>query len=69
MGLGNRFSNLPIRFKLIISYSLVFITAIALTSFFVYIMVKHIVNTSIDNELKRSTATILDIGVNLLFTS
>ncbi|MCF6248249.1 MAG: cache domain-containing protein [Desulfobacula sp.] len=61
MDIGKRFLNLPIRFKLIVSYSLVFITALALTNFFVYILVRHIINNSIDNELKRSTSTILNI--------
>ncbi|MBU2630974.1 MAG: cache domain-containing protein, partial [Proteobacteria bacterium] len=61
MSFGNRFLNLPIRFKLIISYSLVFVVAMALTSFFIYFLVRHIINTSIDNELKRSTSTILNI--------
>lgn len=61
MSFKNRFLNLPIRFKLILSYSLVFVMAMALTSFFIFFLVRHIINTSIDNELKRSTATILNI--------
>ncbi len=61
MGLGKLFLNLPIRFKLIISYSLVFITVLALTNLSIYFLVRHIINNSIDNELKRSTSTILNI--------
>ncbi|MFH2060928.1 MAG: cache domain-containing protein [Pseudomonadota bacterium] len=61
MSIRDRFLNLPIRFKLIISYSFVFVTAMVLTSFFIYFLVRHIINTSIDSELKRSTSTILNI--------
>ncbi|MCP3874976.1 MAG: HAMP domain-containing protein [Desulfobacteraceae bacterium] len=61
MDLSKRFLNLPIRFKLIISYSLVFVISMALTSFFIYFLVRHIVNSSIETELKRSTSTILNI--------
>ena len=61
MGFGERFLNLPIRFKLIISYSLVFVTAIAVSNFFVYFIVRQTINLSIDNELKRSTSTILNL--------
>jgi two-component system NtrC family sensor kinase len=61
MSVSKRFLNLPIRFKLIISYSLVFIVAMALTSFFIYFLVRHIINKSIDTQLKRSTSTILNI--------
>ncbi len=61
MGFRKRFLNLPIRFKLIISYSFVFVCAMALTSFFIYFLVRHIINNSIETELKRSTSTILNI--------
>lgn len=61
MGFRKRFLNLPIRFKLIISYSLLFVMAMGLTSFLIYFFVRHIINNSIDNELKRSTSTILNI--------
>lgn len=61
MDFGKRFLNLPIRFKLIISYSLVFVTAITLANFFVYFLVRQIINNSIDTELKRSTATVLNL--------
>ena len=61
MGFRNRFLNLPIRFKLFISYSIVFGMAMVLTSFFIYFLVRYIINNSIDNELKPSTSTILNI--------
>ncbi|MCP3901639.1 MAG: histidine kinase, partial [Desulfobacteraceae bacterium] len=61
MNLNKRFLDLPIRFKLILSYSFVFVLSMAMTSSAIYFLVRHIINSSIENELKRSTSTILNI--------
>ncbi|MDD5169196.1 MAG: cache domain-containing protein [Syntrophales bacterium] len=53
-------SNLRIRYKLLVSYSLVFFLAISLGYFSIYYMVRKTVENNIENELNNSTASILN---------
>ncbi|MFH0728276.1 MAG: cache domain-containing protein [Pseudomonadota bacterium] len=55
------FSNLRIRFKLLISYSLVFCLSLTLCSTILYSFVRRTIENNIESELKNSTATILNM--------
>jgi PAS domain S-box-containing protein len=55
------FSNLHIRYKLLISYSLVFCLSLTLCSTILYSYVRRTIETNIESELKNSTATLLNM--------
>lgn len=52
--------HLRIRYKLLFSYSLVFVLAIALGYSSIYYLVRKTIETNIENELNNSTASILN---------
>ena len=53
--------NLRIRYKLLVSYSIVFFLAIALGSAGIYYLVRKTIETNIESELNNSTSTILNM--------
>jgi len=55
------FRNLRIRTKLVGGYTLIFIMAILAGDAVIYFQVKSTIETNIENELKNSTATILNM--------
>lgn len=54
------FYNLPIRYKLFLSYSIVFILLISLVSVSIYYFVRKTIENNIESELQNSTTTILN---------
>jgi PAS domain S-box-containing protein len=64
MPLQNIFSNLCIRHKLLLVYSLLFFLAFALAGGFMFFFVKNHIQNSIEQELKNSTTTLLHIVGN-----
>jgi PAS domain S-box-containing protein len=56
-----RFKNFPIRFKLLIAYSVIAIISIAVGSFITYSFVRRTIEANIESELKNSTATLLNM--------
>jgi len=63
------FNNLPIRFKLLTGYTLIFIIATLSGGSMVYFKVKSTIEANIENELKNSTATILNMVKTAASTS
>jgi|GEM_PF-3699536 len=57
-----RFADLRIRYKLLISYSAVFFLSITLGSVVIYSFVRRNIESSIESELKNTTATILKMA-------
>ncbi len=57
----SRFRDYPIRYKLLVSYSLVFFLVISLSSFVINSFVRQTVEASIESELQNSTSAILDL--------
>ena len=55
------FKNLGIRDKLLILYSVVIITAVALTSAAIYSFIQNTIESNIESELQNSTTTILNM--------
>jgi len=63
------FNNLPIRFKLLTGYTLIFIIATLSGGSMVYFKVKSTIEANIENDLKNSTATILNMVKTAASTS
>jgi len=63
------FNNLPIRFKLLTGYTLIFIIATLSGGSMVYFKVKSTIEANIENELKNSTETILNMVKTAASTS
>ena len=61
LNLSRRFSNLPIRYKLLISYSAVIILSLAIGSSIIFSFVKEAIEANIESELKNTTQTILNM--------
>jgi len=61
MRLFQSFSNLRIRYKLLLSYTLVFLIAFTLASSIIYFLVRNNIKSSIENELQNTTSTILSM--------
>lgn len=55
------FRNLPIRFKLLIFYSILFTLSLSLGSTFIYIIVQRTITANIENELENTTQAILNM--------
>jgi two-component system, NtrC family, sensor kinase len=61
MRLPNPFHDLPVRHRLLLSYSAVFILAIALGSIMIYSLVRRTIEANIESELSNSTAAKLNM--------
>ena len=61
MSLSRRFADLRIRYKLLISYSAVFVLSLTLGSVIIFSFVKESIKTNIESELKNTTQTILNM--------
>jgi PAS domain S-box-containing protein len=59
--LARRFTDLRIRYKLLISYSTVFVILVVLGSGTIFFFVKQVIETNIESELERTTQTILNM--------
>lgn len=55
------FSDLRIRYKLLVSYATVFTLSMSLGSYIIYTFVRQTIETGIESELENSTNTILDM--------
>jgi PAS domain S-box-containing protein len=55
------YQDLPVRYKLLLSYSAIFVVAIALGSVVIYSVVLRTVESNIDSELSNSTAATLNM--------
>ena len=55
------FRDLPVRYKLLVSYSAFFILALAIAGSVVYTLVRRTIEADIERELNNSTAKILDM--------
>ncbi|GAB4257606.1 MAG: hypothetical protein Kow0092_04620 [Deferrisomatales bacterium] len=55
------FRNLPIRYKLLLTYSAVFIGSLALGGVITYSMVRKTIESNIESELKNSTSAIYNM--------
>jgi PAS domain S-box-containing protein len=61
MSLLRLFHDLPVRYRLLVSYSAVFILALTVGSIIVYTLVRRTIEANIESKLNNSTATILDM--------
>ncbi|MFW6414798.1 MAG: cache domain-containing protein [Thermodesulfobacteriota bacterium] len=61
MSLFKAFSNLKIRYKLLLSYTLVFLIAFTLASSIIYFLVRNNIKSNIESELQNTTSTILSM--------
>jgi PAS domain S-box-containing protein len=61
MKLPNPIRDLPVRHRLLLSYSAVFILAIALGSIMIYSLVRRSIEANIESELSNSTAATLNM--------
>ncbi|MFH1981933.1 MAG: cache domain-containing protein [Pseudomonadota bacterium] len=61
MGFKGFFRDLRIRNKLLLAYSTIFILSISISSFTIYALVRRSIETSIESELKNTTATLLNM--------
>ena len=61
LNLSRRFSDLRIRYKLLISYSAVIMLSLAIGSGIIFSFVKEAIETNIESELKNTTQTILNM--------
>lgn len=59
--LSRRFADLRIRYKLLISYSAVFVLSLTIGSGIIFSFVKTAIETNIESELKNTTQTILNM--------
>mgnify|MGYP006278503079 CR=1 FL=1 len=55
------FKNLPIRFKLLIYYSILFTVSLSLGSAFIYTIVQRTITANIESELEHTTQAILNM--------
>ena len=55
------FRNLPIRYKMLLSYSTVFILSITISSAVIYSIVRDTIKANIESELKNTSAAILNM--------
>ncbi|MDJ0782998.1 MAG: cache domain-containing protein [Desulfosarcinaceae bacterium] len=55
------FSNLRIRYKLLVSYATVFALSMSLGSYIIYTFVRQTIEAGIESELENSTTTILNM--------
>jgi len=55
------FKNLPIRFKLLIYYSILFTVSLSLGSTFIYTIVQRTITANIESELEHTTQAILNM--------
>ncbi len=55
------FQNLPMRFKLMMIYSTVFILSVCLSGGVIYFFVQQTIKTNIENELQNTTTSILNM--------
>ena len=53
--------NLPIRYKMLLSYSTVFILSITISSAVIYSIVRDTIKANIESELKNTSAAILNM--------
>jgi PAS domain S-box-containing protein len=61
LNLARRFADLRIRYKLLISYSTVFLLSLTIGSVIIFFFVKDAIETNIESELKNTTQTILNM--------
>ncbi|MEE4113760.1 MAG: cache domain-containing protein [Desulfobacteraceae bacterium] len=61
LNLSRRFADLRIRYKLLISYSAVFVLSFSIGSGIIYAFVKEAIETNIESELTHTTQTILNM--------
>ena len=61
MNLFPRFADLRIRYKLLLSYSAVFILSLTIGSVIIFSFVKSTIESNIESELKNTTQTILNM--------
>lgn len=54
-------NNLPVRYKLLVSFSAVFITAVSLTNLASYMLMRKAIEIRIESELTNTTETILNM--------
>jgi PAS domain S-box-containing protein len=57
------FRNLPIRYKLLLSYSLVFTVSLSSGGFLLYTLVRNSITSNIESELSNTNETILNMVV------
>ncbi len=61
LNLARRFADLRIHYKLLISYSAVFLLSLSIGSVVIFFFVKESIQTNIESELKNTTQTILNM--------
>jgi PAS domain S-box-containing protein len=61
INLARHFADLRIRYKLLISYSAVFIVSLTIGSGIIYFFVKEMIETNIESELANTTQTITNM--------
>ena len=61
INLARRFADLRIRYKLLISYSAVFIVSLTIGSSIIFFFVKEVIETNIESELANTTQTITNM--------
>ena len=61
LNLARRFSDLRIRYKLLISYSAVLLLSLTIGSAIIFFFVKQSIQANIESELKNTTQTILNM--------
>jgi len=61
LNLSRRFADLRIRYKLLISYSAVFVLSLTVGSGIIFTFVKETIETNIESELTNTTQTILNM--------
>jgi PAS domain S-box-containing protein len=61
INLSRRFADLRIRYKLLISYSAVFIVSLTIGSGIIFFFVKEVIETNIESELANTTRTITNM--------
>ena len=61
LNLSRRFADLRIRYKLLISYSTVFVLTLTIGSGVIFFFVKDAIEANIESELKNTTQTILNM--------
>jgi two-component system NtrC family sensor kinase len=61
VNLSRRFADLRIRYKLLISYSAVFLLSLTLGSVVIFFFVKDSIEANIESELKNTTQTVLNM--------
>ncbi len=61
INIARRFRDLRIRYKLLISYSAVFIVSLTIGSSIIFFFVKEVIETNIESELANTTQTITNM--------